>query len=209
MPSSTSEPRLVGITLLITGFCSLFLMMHHPTSFHAQTLTAVVHGGMIAAILLAQMGILYLATKLDMTRPAALAMATLFSVGSLFNVAAGLMNGFIVPEWLQHIGTEGTHEVRDFAWAINQNCARLGILTHGAAMLLTALPLLNRPKTPLNFSVLLTSLLAGILSPAVLLIHHGQLNVHTALLCYGLESVWFFAIGLLLIWYQNEQTEAT
>lgn len=195
----------MGVVLAISGCAVTFLMLHHPSHFNNGPLTAIVHGGMIVAILLAQIGVLYFAIQLGIHQPTVLAFAILYSAGSIFNVAAGLVNGFIVPEWLTHIGTQSHVEsetselIRDFAWAINQNCARFGILAQAAAMILTVLPLLRSVRNRTTFALVIVSLVAGVVCPAVLWIHQGRLNVHTAMLIYTFEAAWLLMVGIWLM----------
>lgn len=205
MYESSFGRQLMGVVLAISGCAVTFLMLHHPSHFDNGPLTAIVHRGMIVAILLAQIGVLYFAIQLGILQPMVLALAILYSAGSISNVAAGLINGFIVPEWLTHIGTESrvdseTSElIRDFAWAINQNCARFGILAQAAAMLLTVLPLLRFVRNRTTVALVVVSLVAGLFCPAVLWMHQGRLNVHTAMLIYTFEAAWLLMVGIWLM----------
>jgi hypothetical protein len=197
MPPTTNQ-RTVANILMFSGVLAIFIMMHHPTHFDQSTLNAWVHGGMIGTILLSTFGVTYYSLQCNIQRPLVLAGCLLYIFGSIFNILAATINGFVMPELIAKFGTESTAELRSLGWFTNQNLARLAVVLHGVVMLLFSLDLvITRPsKSAAALAVL--GLLCGIFSTGILIVHRGHLDVHTAIYIYGIESIWLVLCGFQL-----------
>jgi hypothetical protein len=122
----------------------------------------------------------------------------LFFVGSLLNILAAALNGFIVPEIFERFGDEVSRDLHGFAWSFNQTMARIAVVVHAAAMFIFSLQSSksHAPKTEAAFRGI--GLVAGVLSVGILIVHRGSMDVHTALAIYSLEAIWIFTLGLLM-----------
>jgi hypothetical protein len=162
---------------------------------------------MIAVILVATLGVTFLAISQEMRRPFVLAALLLYGVGSIFNILAALINGFVVPQWLAQATGPNIEDIQSLAWIINQNAGRLAVYTHGLGILSFDIHLLLNATTRLGRLISLVSLLIGSFTPLVLVLHDNRLTVHTALIIYSLESLWLMAISLMLIWTRSSNSE--
>jgi hypothetical protein len=207
MSLAQQNQRNIGILLMVSALAAVFLMFHHPTHFHGSNLNALVHGGMIAVILVSTLGVTFLAIAQEMRRPFVLAALLLYGVGSIFNILAALINGFVVPQWLAQATGPNIEDIQSLAWIINQNAGRLAVYTHGLGILSFGIHLLLNAPTRLGRLISLVSLLIGSFTPLVLVLHDNRLTVHTALIIYSLESIWLMAISLMLIWTRSSNSE--
>jgi hypothetical protein len=207
MTLAQQNQRNLGILLMVSAVAAIFLMFHHPSHFHSSNLNALIHGGMIAVILVATLGVTFLAISQEMRRPFVLAALLLYGVGSIFNILAALINGFVVPQWLAQATGPNIEDIQSLAWIINQNAGRLAVYTHGLGILSFGIHLLLNATTRLGRLISLVSLLIGSFTPLVLVLHDNRLTVHTALIIYSLESLWLMAISLMLIWTRSSNSE--
>jgi hypothetical protein len=207
MTLAQQNQRNIGILLMVSAVAAIFLMFHHPSHFHSSNLNALIHGGMIAVILVATLGVTFLAISQEMRRPFILAVLLLYGVGSIFNILAALINGFVVPQWLAQATGPNIEDIQSLAWIINQNAGRLAVYTHGLGILSFGIHLLLNAPTRLGRLISLVSLLIGSFTPLVLVLHDNRLTVHTALIIYSLESLWLMAISLMLIWTRSSNSE--
>ena len=207
MTLAQQNQRNIGILLMVSAVAAIFLMFHHPSHFHSSNLNALIHGGMIAVILVATLGVTFLAISQEMRRPFVLAALLLYGAGSIFNILAALINGFVVPQWLAQATGPNIEDIQSLAWIINQNAGRLAVYTHGLGILSFGIHLLLNAPTRLGRLISLVSLLIGSFMPLVLVLHDNRLTVHTALIIYSLESIWLMAISLMLIWTRSSNSE--
>lgn len=207
MNSRQTNNRGVGVLLLLSSLAAIFLMLHHPTHFHGGNLNAIVHGGMITVILLSNFGVIHLAVLQGIPRPLVLAALQLYVIGSILNILAALINGFVLPQWIANANGPHLDDIQSLGWLLNQNCGRLAIYLHGAGICLFGLHFLRIAQSRWEKVFSGLSLLIGIAGPLVLLTHDNRLTVHTALIVYGLESFWLFLLSGQLIWSQPRKTE--
>lgn len=193
----SSEYQVVGGSLFVSGIAVITLMLYHPTNF--GMLNAWVHGGMIGVIALSTLAITYLATGPSSGRVIRHSAAMLFLWGGILNVLAAAINGFVTPEVFEPLGDEVSPELRTFAWALNQTMARIAVIFHGVAMMLFGCQAILTPSRWLEVPTRVFGVVAGVLSIGILVMHQGKLDVHTALVIYGLEALWLMLVGALLI----------
>lgn len=207
MISTQADGRSVGILLLLSSLAAVFLMPHHPTHFHGGNLNAIVHGGMIAVILLSTFGVSYLALTQEIRRPVVMAALQLYGMGSILNILAALINGFVLPQWIANANGPHLDDIQSLGWLLNQNCGRLAIYLHGAGICLFGIHFLRNAQSRWDKVFSAISFLVGVAGPLVLLMHDNRLTVHTAMVVYCLESCWLFLLSGQLIWSQPRKTE--
>jgi hypothetical protein len=193
------ERRCVGVLLTLSGLMTVFIMFHHPTHLDSGSLNAWVHGGMIGVILASTFGVTYLGAFFSPRRPVLLAACLLFALGSVLNILAATINGFVVPELLSRFGAELSTDLRAAAWSMNQNLARIAVVTHSAAMVLIGTQLLSGRTRRIEILMAVVGVVAGVLSLGVLVVHRGQMDVLTAFIVYAFEAVWIAMTGWLLL----------
>jgi hypothetical protein len=113
------------------------------------------------------------------------------SAGAHFGAAT--INGFAVPAMANWPKGPPGHDVFLLAWQLNQGLANLGIFATGVAYVAWAIAL--RRSHPLLAA---SGALAGIVPAALLAAGVITLDVHGALLAYGLHGLWALAIGVTM-----------
>ena len=105
-----------GFTLAAASVLSILVMAHHPSNFDSG-LGQPVHAAMLLLLLAMLAGFVQFAVQLDLRRFAVLAGLVMYCAGSIANLMAGTMNGFIAPALAQD-GASG--ELMRFCWAFTR-----------------------------------------------------------------------------------------
>ena len=190
--STGSLTRDGGIALAAAAIISIALMMNHPTSAHAGAAGGIVHGGMMVALGALLFGFVAFARALGPSTPV-IAGLIAYAVSAGAHIGAATINGFAVPamaNW-QH-GAPG-HDVFLLAWQLNQGLAGVGIVATGVAYVAWAIAL--RRDQPL---LAIGGAFAGAVPAVLLLTGIIRLDVHGALLAYGLHGLWALALGVTM-----------
>ncbi|MBO9714984.1 hypothetical protein [Sphingomonas sp.] len=195
MEETARYDGLAGRVLTGSALLSVLVMAHHPTSMHSG-IGGPVHAAMILLIGLSTYGLLHIALRRGIGRPAMLAGAIAWGVALLGDIGAATINGFAVPALASRLPTVGP-DVFALAWEFNQALARLGVVATGVAFLLWGHGLLHWQGWPAKALGAL-GLAAGLVPVALLLAGAVRMNVAGAILVYALESAWMFATGVYL-----------
>lgn len=199
--NSQRENRWVGSSLIIAATLTIFIMLHHPTGYNAGILNEVVHGSMIGVIWLATFGVCYFGLILGIHRPLVLAASLCYLFSSLLNILAASINGFVVPEMVRKFGTEQSETILALCWALNQTLARISVVGVSVSMVLFGMHFVGPFSNLLSRIVAGIGVLAGMLGCGIMIMHNGQLDVHTALVIYSLQAVWLILVGVLTMTY--------
>lgn len=170
-------------------------MAFHPSGAHAGGLAAVVHASMIALLTLMAWGFLQFALARGVSGPWMSAGVLAYAVGVLGHVVAATINGFVVPA-LANPAAPISHDIFRFAWQANQAFAQLGMFAGSVAYLLWAIDLLRDRSTRLLGAA---GAAIGVAVPLLLLSKIVRLDVHGALLLYGLQALWAVMVGVAMI----------
>lgn len=190
--STGSLTRDGGIALAAAAVTSIALMMNHPTSAHAGAAGGIVHGGMMVALGALLFGFIVFARALGPSTPA-IAGLVAYAVSAGAHIGAATINGFAVPAMANWPRGAPGHDVFLLAWQLNQGLAGVGIVATGVAYLCWAIAL--RRDHPL---LAIGGAVAGAVPAGLLLAGVIRLDVHGALLAYGLHGLWALALGVTM-----------
>jgi len=138
---SVIRGRLAGISLIVAAVFEVFAMAHHPTITtpnivdaiqqirRARQLDGLVHGVLMALLLIVLYGLSEFILRRDVSRPAIRAGLIAYGSGVLFMLGAGTVSGFILPDVLSltpHTSATDLDinlQVIFLCRALNQSCA--------------------------------------------------------------------------------------
>lgn len=177
-----------GSLLIASGLLMTGLMAHHPTAASGAAMIGWLHGAAMAAMLLMLAGFALFVRW----RATSLALVGLVPAiaGAAAGLAAGVINGFIVPSLLGN----GVTTYADLLWTSNQKLAEIGIVGYAAAYCLWSVDLWR-----LTWRVTaVLGVLAGLV-PAALLQSGGlHMNIAGAFLSYSANAIWAVWLGIML-----------
>ena len=188
--------RIAGSALIGAAAASVLAMAHHPTDAHAGALGALVHGTMIAILMVTAFGFAHFALRRGARRPAILAGAVAYAVSVVVTIGAATINGFVVTALAARGVTD--HDLFLFAWEANQALARLGVYATAAAFAFWSLDFLRRPGAEAK-AIGALGLLAGPGVAALLAAGAIRMDVAGAGLAYAAFALWGVAVGAHLI----------
>jgi hypothetical protein len=166
---------LAGAALAGSAALSVVVMAHHPTgTAAAATLGRVVHGAMMALVLIMAAGFFRFAASRGLERfTVALALA-LYLAATIANLLAASINGFVVPALLERNAYEANAAL---LWTLNQTFAKAAVFAISGAFFLWGADLIGRGAGTVRL-LGAAGMLAGVF-PAALLAA-GVLDMHVA-----------------------------
>lgn len=193
---SDRSDRAVGALLVASAVLTVVAMAHHPSGVQGGNLVYLVHGAMVVLLSVMFFGFCYYSLRRGLDRPLILAALVAYLLSYFAHVVAGTINGFVVPA-LSEQGPDIPHAIFVFAWESNQAFARLGTAATAVAFGLWGFDLLRRGDV-VSRLVGGFGIVAGVV-PLALLLHDATMDVHTALLIYGLHSGFVALVGVHLL----------
>ncbi|HET7708350.1 MAG TPA: hypothetical protein VFK50_02310 [Sphingomicrobium sp.] len=182
-----------GIALIAGAIASIILMMNHPSGAHGGPAGSIVHGGMMLALSAMLFGFIAFVMGRGVRTPLILGLIAA-TVSLAAHIAAATINGFTVPVMAAWPSGAPGHDVFLLAWLLNQALAGIGVFATGIAYLCWAFDL--RRDQPFLAAA---GALAGIIPAALLATGAIKLDVHGALLAYGLHGLWAVVLGVWMI----------
>jgi hypothetical protein len=194
--------RLAGIVLMLTALLTVVAMGHHPSGHEApgpglgMTLGGFIHAAMIVLLAGTLWGLVIFSLR---ERPNGWTVGALlaYGIGTVGNVAAGTINGFVVPALADEVDPSLASEVFLMLWQANQAAAELGIYASSAAFALWSVHLLRRkPKPDVLLGVvgiIVAAGTAGALYSGII-----SLDISGAQVAYGAQALWTGLVGLQL-----------
>ena len=170
-------------------------MAFHPSDAHAGGLAAAVHSSMIILLSLMGWGFLQFSLARGLGSGWVSAGLLAYAVSIFGHLVAGTINGFVVPA-LANPEAPIIHDIFRFAWQANQAFAKLGMIAGSVAYLLWSADLLRDGSGRLLGGA---GAAIGIAVPVLLLSGLVRLDVHGALLLYGLQALWAMMVGVAMI----------
>jgi hypothetical protein len=181
-----------GIALIAGSVASIILMMNHPSGPHGGPLGPIVHGGMMLALSAMLFGFIAFVIGRGARTPLILGLIAA-AVSLAAHVAAATINGFTVPVMAEWSSGAPGHDVFLLAWLLNQALAEIGVFATGIAYLCWAAEL--RRDQPILAAA---GALCGVVPAALLATGIIKLDVHGALLAYGLHGLWALTLGVTM-----------
>jgi hypothetical protein len=203
---ANTDGRTEGGLMLAATLLALFLMLHHPTSLNGPDdghlmgdwSNGLVHGGMIACILVLMAGASVLPRRLGERHLSVRAGAMAFNGGMAALIGAALINGFTVPRIMAAAADPAMARLQASPFgALNQVLAFFGMVLIGLACALWAVRMLRLG--------LVTKIAGGLgIVVAVLsgwwLIHgHGDFSLLPAVIALTVFAVWSLTVAVQLI----------
>lgn len=206
--------RVAGWSLVVGTALSVFAMAHHPSAgatgtaarlaemAREATLSGVVHGGLIALMVLVLFGLVGLAGALGFGLGRVRAGLIAYSVGVVCMIGAALVSGFIVPGLAtSYTGSaeaiEGLVPVFSLCFRANQALAQVGVVAQSVGLFFWSLVLLERPSWVRGVGLL--GLAVGVLPILGLLSGRLHLDVHGMLAVVVAQALWTMGTGIWLI----------
>lgn len=197
--------RPYGIALVTGAVLAVALVTHHPTHHGQWLVNALVHGGIIAVLGVFAYGFAGLTGRLGEHSVFGRLGFIAFVFGAAGMIAAALVSGFIVEELIKgYVHSAGDERDVDMILrpaiglcrAINQVCAKLGVLATAAALALWSLHLLHVQGSRAIGAV---GVVAGVGLAAAMPLGYLRMNVH-GMIAFGLVLAgWSVAVGVQLI----------
>ena len=189
--------KTAGGAMMAASLGVVIAMAHHPSDAHGGALGSLVHGGMIALLMLLTWGFAMFAIERGAARPLIVAGLIAYAVSLFAHIGAATINGFVVPALADPSRPPVSHDLFRLAWYSNQALAQLGVYMTGAAYVLWSLDLL-RDRSGESKLVGLTGLAAGAVPAALLATGAMRMNVAGAFLIYAAHVAWAALVGLMM-----------
>ncbi len=197
MAQASAGNRPVGVAMIAASLGVVIAMGHHPSGLHGGAPAGMVHGGLIALLLLLTWGFLMFATDRGAARPLIAAGLIAYAVSLFAHIGAGTINGFVVPALANPEAPPISHDIFRLAWQSNQALAQLGVYMTGAAYVLWSSDLLrDRSKAARLMGAL--GVVAGAVPVVLLASGTLRMDVSGAFLIYGMHVAWAGLVGLML-----------
>lgn len=205
-PETSSDGRIGGGLMLGSTLTALFLMMHHPTSLngpdygHLMTdwSNGLVHGGMIATLLVLIAGTSELSRRLGEGHLSVRAGAMAFRGGIAAMIGAALINGFVVPRIVLAASNDQIAQLQGLPFgALNQVLALFGMVLVRMACALWAVRLL-RLGTVAKIAAVLGIMLAA-LSCWWLVHGQGAFGLYPAMIALTVFAVWSLIVAVQML----------
>ena len=187
--------RTAGFILCAAAAATVIAMAFHPSDAHAGGLANLVHASMIVLLTTMGWGFLQFARARGAWNGWVSAGLAAYAVSVFGHLVAGTINGFVVPA-LVNPDAPVSHDIFRFAWQANRAFAQLGMIAGSIAYLLWSIDLLRDTAGRL---LGIAGAGVGIGVPLLLLAGIVRLDVHGALLLYGLQAVWAVMAGAAMI----------
>lgn len=187
---ANADDRLAGAALAGASVLSILAMAHHPSGVGHDGLAQIVHGAMIAIVVVLFSGYVRLARRLGLHRFTVLLALTLCGAGAIANILAATINGFVVGQLVAH--GVGPDTLR-LCWELNQALAYGAVYAASAAFLIWGAHLLARAGLARVIGAI--AMAAGLAAAALLMAGTLAMNVAGAFIVYSLHAVFGVAAG--------------
>lgn len=210
--------RLAGWALIVGPLLSVFAMSHHPSAGASGTaermaelvrlgpLSAVVHGSLIALMVLIFWGLTRLAGVLGWSSSGVQLAAIAYGLGVVCMTGAAAVSGFIVPglagqyEAATPAATKAAVAVFRFSFEVNQALAKIGAVAQSAGIFLWSWALARRAEAPTWVrAVGWIGLAVGALPVIGLVAGRLTLNVAGMTAVVLAQAAWTMGVGAWLV----------
>lgn len=188
--ATNTGDRLAGGVLAAASVLSIVVMAHHPSGPGHSGLNQLVHGGMMALVLLIFSGYARHAMLRGLGRFSILAALIVYGAGVGANLLAATINGFAAPAAFE----EGvSRDVLRLYWELNQALAYGGVYATSLAFAIWSFGLLHERGLRRFIGVL--GLVAGAVPVGLLASGVVTMNVAGAFVIYALHAFFGVIVG--------------
>lgn len=213
--AASGSPSVAGWILVAVTLLAVFAMAHHPTVSASDTgqavrriadlsrPSAIVHGALMALLLLTFYGLTEFASQRGDRRPLIRIGTIAYGAGIVVMLGAALVSGFVITDvaaLTPHdtpVDLQINRQLLILCGILNQACANCAVVAMSAGIGLWSIDLL-RDRGVLR-AIGLVGLVVGVVPIAALLSGTIRLDVHGMGLVLLIESVWNLAIAAWLI----------
>lgn len=192
--ATITSDRFAGGALAAASLLSILVMAHHPSGQGQSNLNQLVHGAMMALVLLIFAGYARHAMVRGLGRFSILAALIVYGAGVVANLLAATINGFAAPAAFE---AGVPRDVLRLCWELNQALAYIGVYATSIAFAIWGLDLLHERGLRRLIGVL--GLIAGAVPLALLASGVVTMNVAGAFLVYALHAFFGVIIGADLL----------
>jgi hypothetical protein len=208
--------RLAGGTLIAAALLEVVAMGHHPAVTTPDILEAVrqiermgvfagvVHGVLMALMLIVVYGLSEFALRRGATRPAIRAGIIFYLAGVIAMLGAAMVSGFIVPN-LMALTAHGSStdlavnvQLLMLCRVLNQSCANFGSVAMSAGIALWSIDLLRR-EAGWRRGIGVAGILIGAVPAVALILGALHLNVQGMSAVVILQSLWCCSVGVIFL----------
>lgn len=189
-----SDDRLAGAALAGASILSIVAMAHHPSGAGHGALTQLVHGTMIAIVVVAFAGYTRLAARRGLHRFSNLVALVAYGAGAAANILAATINGFVAERL---IANDASQDILRLCWALNQALAYGAVYATSIAFLFWGADLAR--ETGVRRIIGLAGLAAAIAPASLLMTGTLGMNVAGAFVIYALQAAFGVLAGAELM----------
>jgi hypothetical protein len=205
------DNRLGGLALIAGAVGFLATMSLHPTghdlaspgNFEAAALRGeIAHGLALASLPFTFLGGLALARRLDSPGRTSLFALVAYGFALVAVMLAAIASGFVSPNLMRAFADDhgavsaSGHALLDFAWELNQACARVFVVGASLAILLWSLCVVRSRRLAPGLGVY--GLVIAALAVLGVVSGHLRLDVHGFGLVAITQAIWAIAAGVSL-----------
>lgn len=201
--------------LLAASLLEVLGMLHHPTAHGANiaqaieliaglaSLSAVVHGSLIALMLLTVFGFIEFVVRVGLERPLIRAGLIAYASGVLVMIGAALVSGFIAPDLaalLPHqtpVDLQINTQLLILCRVLNQSCANLAVVAMSAGIVAWSLELCRSRGGSRGVGIF--GCVVGLVPALALLSGQLHLDVHGMTQVVAAQAAWNIAVAVLLL----------
>jgi len=191
---NSADDQYAGVGLAAASVLSIVAMAHHPSGPGPSGLNQLVHGAMIAVVLVSVAGFIRLAMRIGLHRFFVLMGLVAYCTGAGANMLAATINGFVVPSVFAHSVSD---DILRLCWEFNQALAYGAAYAVSAAFALWGLELARVSGLQRIFG--LAGVVVGLVTAALLAVSIVRMNVAGALVVYVLQAAFGVLAGAELM----------
>lgn len=183
-----------GVALAASAILAVVLMHHHPHGGDGAGVIRVVHGALLAMIVVQPpvLGLVARALGWDMTTALGLPLVTFGTLGAII---AGTINGFVVPAIAEYAVGDIGPGIGELAWEMNQQFARNGAVAMGVGIACFGLALWRAGWRVTGG----LGVLAGLVTAGLLIAGVTDMRFYGAMFTYISQLAWLTLLGVMLV----------
>ncbi len=201
-----------GMAIVLSALLTVVAIAHHPVGagvssadvlaslVRSASMDRLVHGVILAVLLLSVFGFCVFAMRRGLQRPAVLGGLIAFVAGCAALAQAAVIDGFLVPAVAEHARPDAAAAallmLRTPALAI-QSFTFVGIVAVSAAIALWSIDLFRSGGAARAAGV--AGALAALAMLWTMALHVNRLNPHTLGVIVAAQAIWYVIVGALLI----------